>query len=854
MSLLGPLGLWGLALLLAAGAVVCALTQRRAKARLRHMEHLCEGHEAQEHARARLAGVLRAASRISIIATDPAGIIRIFNSGSEHMLGYTAGELVGKATPQVFHLPAEVEAYGRELRQRLGRPVAGFDAFVALAREGGPQGFDTRNWTYVAKDGRHVPVDLTVTGIYSEAGALEGYLGIAQDLRERRALEDDLRQAQVSVDNAGDMVLWADIEDAHIVFANKAACDTLGYTRAELLGMSVLDFNPARTLENWRAHGQALRNYGPTMAEMTFRRKDGSSVPVESAATLVQHGGAVYSLNIVRDITKRKELEASLRQAEVGMSNVQDMILWVRVSDRSIAYANRAACEVLGYAHQELIGLDLRCINPTRTNESWQEMSAKLRQARRMTFEAEYYRKDGSVFPVETSISAVVHEGQEYAVGIARDITTRKAAEERLKFETRLSRSLAESARALLGSAPDMDVIAEHLLARACELTGSRHGYVAFIDQRTGGMQPRAMSAMMNSGECTMGALPVTFPVGADGRYRGLWGHSLNTREGYFENDPQRHPSAIGLPEGHIAIRQLLSMPALSKGRLVGQITLANPGRDYTQADLDTVASLADVFALGAEQLLSQRDLLAAKEEAESSSRAKSDFLANMTHEVRTPLNGILGMLQVLQSTDLTPDQKDFTAVALESAERLNQLLGNVIEYARLEAAKGESECLLFPPTDLLNALRAVYEPLALAKGLEFRLEAGTGLPELVRADPQAVRQVLTKLLDNAIKFTPAGHVGLAAGLDPEHDGRLVFRVEDSGIGIPPDKREQVFEAFVQADASFTRTFGGAGLGLAIARRLVHCLSGVLEALDRPGGGTVMRLTIPVDCMAGNNP
>jgi len=675
-----------------------------------------------------------------------------------------------------------------------------------------------------------------------------------QTCADHEALEDDLRQAQVSVDNAGDMVIWADTEDAHVVYVNQAACDILGYTRTELLGMSVLDFNPARTLENWRSHGQALQDYGPTMAEMTFRRKDGSLLPVESAATLVRHGGVEYSLNIVRDVSKRKALEASLRQAEVGMSNVHDMILWSRVSDRSITYANRAACESLGYAREELIGLDLQRVNPLRTNENWRLICAELRQARQLTFEAVYHRKDGSSFPVEASTTIVVHEGQEYAVGIVRDITTRKAAEGRLQFETRLSRSLAEAASALLGSAPDMSAVAELLLLRACALTGSRQGYVAFVDQQTGGPQPRAMRAMMRAGEGNLDSRPMTFSVEPDGGYRDLWGHRLGTREGYFENDPAERSTVLDLPQSHTGIRPLLFVPAVSKGRLVGQITLANPGRDYTQADLDTVASLADIFALGAEQLLFQHDLLSAKEEAESSSRAKSDFLANMTHEVRTPLNGVLGMLQVLQGTELTPDQKEFAAVALESAERLNQLLGNVIEYARLDASKGESECLLFPVRDLLNALRAVYEPQAVGKGLDFRLEAGADLPDLMRADPQALRQALITLLDNAIKFTPSGHIALAAGLALENNAHLVFRVEDSGVGIPPDKREQVFEAFVQADASATRTYGGAGLGLAIARKLARGLGGAVEALDRPGGGTVMRLTIPVDCGARNNP
>lgn len=720
----------GLALALALGGLALAL--RRSRMRLHALEELWASTEAG-HTRARLAGVLRAASRISIISTDTQGVIRVFNSGAEHMLGYSAAELLGKATPAVLHLPEEIEAYGRELSARLGRPVAGFEIFVALAREGGSQGFDAREWTYVRKDGVLVPVHLTVTGVYSDSGELEGYLGVGLDLSARKALESELRQAQVSMDNAGDMIFWARADDGRLVYANQAACDTLGYSRSEFTSMRVMEMNPARTLENWREHCRRLREQGRTTLEMTFRCKDGSLLPVESTSSLVEHGGVEYSLGIVRDITQRK------------------------------------------------------------------------------------------------------------------------AAEETLRRETRLNRSLAEAARALIGPAPDMSAIAGLLLDRACELTGSRHGYVAFVDQITGGLQPRAMTAMMQSGECTLGELPITFPIEADGSYRGLWGHSLNTRQGFYENSPAGHPNAIGLPGGHVPIRQLLTVPAVSKSRLVGQIALANPGRDYTQDDLDTVASLADIFTLGAEQILAQRAVLAAKDEAESSSRAKSDFLANMTHEVRTPLNGILGMIQVLQGTGLTPEQQDYANVALESAERLNQLLGNVIEYARLEKAGAEAECLAFPPTDLLHSLRAEFEPQARAKGLDCIVRHAPDLPELAHSDPQALRQILAKLLDNAIKFTPKGSVLLEAAPAPHNPVLLQFRVEDTGIGIPAGKRQQIFDAFVQADASVTRTFGGAGLGLAIARKLAARLGASLETRERPGGGTVMLLTMNTDCTAAGH-
>jgi signal transduction histidine kinase len=240
------------------------------------------------------------------------------------------------------------------------------------------------------------------------------------------------------------------------------------------------------------------------------------------------------------------------------------------------------------------------------------------------------------------------------------------------------------------------------------------------------------------------------------------------------------------------------------------------------------------------------RELVAAKEAAESSSRAKSEFLANMTHEVRTPLNGILGMLQVLLGTEISPAQREFAVVALESAERLNGLLNNVIDFARLESDMSRADCLEFPLTDLLRSLEARFAARAGERGVAFAVSAEPGLPELLLADPQALGQALAHLLDNALKFTPAGSVRLEAG--PDRPDWIRIRVADTGIGIPADQRERVFEAFAQADASVTRTYGGAGLGLAIARRLVRRMGGDLVADARPGGGTVMTLTLPVDC------
>lgn len=804
-----------------------------------------------EGPRAEFDGVLRASDSLAIIVTDAAGVIRVFNAGAEDMLGYRAEELLGRATPEILHLPAEMDERAGELSRRLGRPVSGFGVFAALAGAAGPGGCDRREWTLVRKDGRRIVAELGITGVYEAGGRPSGWLAVARDLSAGKAMAEELRRARLSVDNAGDLIIWGDIESGRIVFANRAACRALGYPSAELLALTIPDISPTRSLESWRAHGQALRDLGPTTAELPLRRKNGGLFYVEATSSLVEHEGRVCSLGIMHDVTRRRELEAELRQARVGMDSVRDMILWVRVEDRRVAYANRAACEWLGYAKAELLGLDVARVNPEHAPENWNGFCAGLRRGAPPAYETRYRRDGGGLIDVEVAAVLVVHEHREYVVACARDITARKAAQEGLGRETRLNAALAEAAGALLEPGRDMNAVAELLLARARELTGSPSGYVAFVDPDSGRLRPRAMSAASAGGGCAMGRLPVTFPPEISAGYRGLWGHSLNTRQGFFTNDPANHPAARGLPEGHMPLRRLLSVPAVCRERLVGQIVLGNADRDYDAADLAAVTALADIFALGAEQQLSQRALLDAKNEAERSSRAKSDFLANMTHEVRTPLNGVLGMLQVLGNTGLDADQREYVAVALEAAERLNALIGDVIEYARLDTLSEALDCRYFPPNDLFSALRAVHGPAAAAKGLDFDLRVEPGLPELLRSDPRALRLALDKLLDNAVKFTHAGRVVLAvAPVAPivGEPARMVFSVEDTGVGIAPEQRARAFEAFSQCDAGVTRAFGGAGLGLAIVRRLAELLGGDVRIGERTGGGTVIRLTIPVDC------
>lgn len=240
-------------------------------------------------------------------------------------------------------------------------------------------------------------------------------------------------------------------------------------------------------------------------------------------------------------------------------------------------------------------------------------------------------------------------------------------------------------------------------------------------------------------------------------------------------------------------------------------------------------------------------DLAAARIEAEASSRAKSEFLANMSHEVRTPLNGIVGMLQLLSQTFLDAEQKEFVFTAIRSSRRLTQLLTDILEISRIEAGKMTVVAQEFHFIELRDSVRDLFAIPAKAKGITLSFEVDEAIPSHVVGDEGRLRQILFNLVGNATKFTSKGSVHVAARrVDVDNGMHVEFTVRDTGVGIPRERQEDIFNAFTQVDGSAVRQHGGVGLGLAIVRRLVDMMGGSIAVQSEPGQGTTMTARIPL--------
>ena len=688
--------------------------------------------------------------------------------------------------------------------------------------------------------GKYLVLDVYKAPLWDEEGNMIGTVGYARDITRQKQAEKRLKESEelnrsitesaldaiVSMNNEGKVILW-----------NKAATKMFGYTREEMLNQSLSPILPKQH-HNSHTHGILnLKNkheetlIGKTI-EISALRKDKTEFPIElSLSKWINTRGEQNYTGIIRDISQRVNNEKEIRKLSMAAAQSPSIIV-ITDSHGKIEYVNHKFEILTGYTSEEVKGLNTSIMKSGEHPESfYRELWQTITAGKVWRGEFHNKKKNGKLFWESAYIGPVFDRNGniENFLKIAEDITDRKRKEMIQKIIYHFSNELVSSV--------SLHDFAQTIQKELSALIDTTNFYIALYDEKSDGFRV----VFQQDEKDSFATIPSE---------KTLTGHVFRIRKPLLVTRKTREELLkSGIIEQYGSPSEAwLGVPLMIDNNAIGVFAVQNYSDEHAfqKPDIELLEIISRQLSMVIYRKQQEQELRTALEKARESDRLKTAFLSNLSHEIRTPMNGILGFASLIGDPTLNRFEKEeYLNVIRKSSERMLNTMNDIIEAAKIQIGEIQITKEEVSVAALLHDMQRSFMPEAEVKGLRLSVSIPSALEKSCRlyTDGQKLRTALSHLIHNAIKFTKQGYVEFGCW---QKNNAIEFFVKDSGIGIPKNRQQAVFNRFEQADADYsTRLYEGSGLGLTIAKAYVEWLGGSIQVVSEVGKGSTFRFAIP---------